>query len=210
MHPIDFYFDFISPYAFLASTRIEQLANRHGRTVRWHAFRLGVTVVKVMGLRPMMETPLKGNYTAKDVVRLAHMMGEPLVPTTTLPDPLPPARLFHAVPREHSGALAKALLRACWAQGLDIGNEAVLKDIAAELKLAPGAVDSALHDPVTKSALAQATASAIKRGVFGSPICAVGDELFWGTDRLWLLDHYLAAGGRYTPLAQQTPTVLGF
>ena len=210
MHPIDFYFDFISPYAFLASTRIEQLANRHGRPVRWHAFRLGVAVVKVMGLRPLMETPLKGDYTTKDVARVARMMGEPLVSTFMLPDPLPPARLFYSMPADRSGALAKALLRARWAQGLDIGNDAVLKSIVGELGLDPITVDSALHDPGTKEALAHATNSAIERGVFGSPTCAVGDELFWGTDRLWLLDHYLGAGERYVPLKHHAQAVLGF
>lgn len=210
MQPIDFYFDFISPYAFLASTRIEPLAMRHGRTVRWHAFRLGVTVVKVMGLRPLMETPLKGDYTARDVARVARTMGEPLVAALGLPDPLPPARLFHAVPPERRGTLAKALLRARWAQGLDIGSQEILAGVAGELGLGPDAVDSALHDPGTKAALADATASAVERGVFGSPTCAVGDELFWGTDRLWLLDHYLGAGERYSPLDPRAQAVLGF
>ncbi|MBC7991502.1 MAG: 2-hydroxychromene-2-carboxylate isomerase [Luteimonas sp.] len=209
MDPIDFYFDFISPYAFLASTRIEQLAQRHGRTVRWHAFRLGVTVVKVMGLRPMLETPLKGDYTLKDVARVAKMMGEPLVSPITLPDPRPAARLLYSVSTQRRGEFAKALLRAQWAGGLDIGKEEVLRGVAGELGMEPAAVDHALRDPGPKEALAAATKSAIDRGVFGSPTCAVGTELFWGTDRLWLLDLYLSAGERYIPFERQAQAVLG-
>ena len=57
--PIDFYFDFISPYGYLASTRIEHIAARHGRAVAWRPFLQGVTVLQVMGLKPLLETPLK-------------------------------------------------------------------------------------------------------------------------------------------------------
>lgn len=198
MDTIDFYFDFISPYAYLASRRIDQIASKHGRSVDWRSFRLGVTVVKVMGLRPMMETPLKNEYAENDLRRLSETMGIPLSQSLVVPDPIPPGRLLYSVPRSRRGALAKTLLNARWARGLDIGNQGILVGLADELDLAPDEIRSAFNNPHTKDALTEATAQAIRRGVFGSPTCAVGNELFWGTDRLWLLDRYLDYGLKYT------------
>jgi len=211
LSPIDFYFDFISPYAYLASRRIEDLALRHQRRVNWHPFRLGVAVVKVMGLRPILETPLKGDYMIKDIHRLANALGAPLTESLDLPNPIPPARLFYACcASEHAGALAKALLHARWAQGLDIGDEQVLCDVARTVGFAPEVVARALRDPLTREALTDATQLALDRGVFGSPTVVVGGELFWGTDRLWLVDQFLGNQGRYAPLKDDRLAALGF
>jgi len=209
MKPIDFYFDFISPYAYLAAKHVGALAARHGREVRWIPFRLGVAVVKVMGLRPVMETPLKGPYAAQDVVRLAKVLNEPLVFSGTLPDPLPPARLFYGAPSASATTLAWALLRAQWAQGLDIGSVEVLRDVAASTGLDSMLVEQVLKDPDSLDRLRSATHAALARGVFGSPTCAVGDALFWGVDRLWLLDAYLQAGERYEALDHERSRALG-
>jgi 2-hydroxychromene-2-carboxylate isomerase len=73
--PIDFYFDFISPYGYFASLQIEQLAAKHGRSLRWHSMLLGVSVLKVMGLKPLLETPLKGDYVRRDMPRQARRLG---------------------------------------------------------------------------------------------------------------------------------------
>jgi 2-hydroxychromene-2-carboxylate isomerase len=210
MSAIDFYFDFISPFAYLAATRVEALGARHHRAVNWRPFRLGVAIVKVMGLKPLMDTPLKGEYSIKDLTRLSTLLGERLTLPQVLPDPRPAARLFYSAAPEHSARLAKALLRAQWAEGLDIGNATVLLRIASESGLDPAEARDALVNPVTKERLSAATQAAIARGIFGSPTCAVGPELFWGTDRLWLLDQYLAAGERYQRLDQATRLILGF
>jgi 2-hydroxychromene-2-carboxylate isomerase len=210
MNQIDFYFDFISPFAYLAATRVEALGDRHNRAVNWLPFRLGVAVVKVMGLKPLMDTPLKAEYSINDLKRLSTVLGQQLALSQALPDPRPAARLFYFAPPEYSARLAKALLRAQWAEGLDIGDIAVLVQIASETGIDPAAARDALVNPLTKDALAAATQAAIARGVFGSPTCAVGRELFWGTDRLWLLDHYLATGERYQRLDHPRSVSLGF
>ena len=210
MKRIDFYFDFISPYAYLASSRVEMIARRHGRVVSWRPFRLGVTVVKVMGLKPLMETPLKGEYIARDLERLATVLSDQLSLSREFTDPIPPARLFYAAPAEHSGELAKALLRSKWADGRDIGNAEVLVEVAKEVGLDEELARRALADPATKASLDAVTSEAIARGVFGSPTCAVRKELFWGVDRLWLLDQYLGAGERYEPLEPPVRFLMGF
>lgn len=200
MRDLDFHFDFISPYAYLASTKIEAIAARHGRRVRWHPFRLGITVVKVMGLRPLMQTPLKSDYITSDIRRLAQVLDVPLKRNGGLDDPLPPARLFYALPEEQAAPLAKALLHACWAEGRDIADEAVLIELGEGCGVGEETVRAALSDQATRQRLNDATSAAMARGVFGSPTFVVGDELFWGVDRLWLLDHYLASGERYEPV----------
>lgn len=209
MSNIDFYFDFLSPYAYLASSKIEQLAARHGRTVTWRPFRLGVAVVKVMGLKPLMETPLKGAYLLKDLKRLSTVLGEPLDLFGSAPDPRPAGHLFYAAPADLAASFAKAVLKARWDDGLDIADSEVLVHIATGVGMNAAFARTALSDQTAHEALAEATQAAIGRGVFGSPTCAVGDELFWGVDRLWLLEHYLTAGERYVPLNESIYSALG-
>jgi 2-hydroxychromene-2-carboxylate isomerase len=199
MRAIYFYFDFISPYAYMASTKIEAIASRHGRIIHWRPFRLGITVTKVMGLKPLLDTPLKGDYLRKDVPRLAKTLSIPLCDDMKIFNPLPAQRLFHAVPVVLAGAMAKKLLNARWAQGRDLENVESLVEIAAEVGIKRTTVEWALESPHTKTAVDEATRNAIENGVFGSPTCIAEDELFWGMDRLWLLDNFLAAGGRYQP-----------
>lgn len=204
---LDFYFDFISPYAYLASGAVKRIAASHGRTLNWRPFRLGVAVVKVMGLRPLMETPLKSEYVRRDVTRLARVMGLPLTIDGPIPDPLPPACLVYSSPRSSRAALCEALLAARWAEGKDIGDPDMLGKIADQFGLGQEAGRAALADPSFRQAWNGATENAISEGVFGSPTVCVGGELFWGVDRLPLLDRYLADGGRYTPWANRLTAV---
>jgi 2-hydroxychromene-2-carboxylate isomerase len=152
-----------------------------------------------MGLKPLLDTPLKGDYLRKDVPRLAKTLSIPLCDDMKIFNPLPAQRLFHAVPVVLAGAMAKKLLNARWAQGRDLESVESLVEIAAEVGIKRTTVEWALESPHTKTAVDEATRNAIENGVFGSPICIAEDELFWGMDRLWLLDNFLAAGGRYQP-----------
>lgn len=90
------------------------------------------------------------------------------------------------------------LLRARWADGLDIGNIEVLESVAASIGMSPGTVSETIADTRSRARLTATTKEALSIGVFGSPTVAVGGELFWGADRMWLLDRYLAAGEKYS------------
>ena len=81
---IDFYFDFSSPYGYLASTQIDTLAVKHGRVVNWRPFLLGVAF-KTTGQRPLPEQPLRGPYSLRDFDRSARLLGVPF----RLPEPFP-------------------------------------------------------------------------------------------------------------------------
>lgn len=206
---IHFFFDFISPFAWLAFDHVGNLGAKHGRRVHSVPFRLGVVVTKVMGLRPVLETPLKGSYATHGARRLASVMGKRLAAEGAF-DPLPPARLAHCLSDNVRERLVGALLEARWSEGRDIGEETELVRIAGDFGVSADAVRGALTGSEGAEKLRAATGDAIANGVFGSPTCMVDGELFWGVDRLWLLDAYLSEAGRYPVLNPERASALGF
>jgi 2-hydroxychromene-2-carboxylate isomerase len=198
--PIAFYFDFISPYGYFASLRIEQLAARHGRTVDWRPMLLGVAVLKVMGLKPLLDTPLKGDYVRRDVLRHARrhgvLLGRDL--NASVGNPLPPARAFYWVRQHHprlQAAMAHAIFHAFWAEGRDLSTPEAVAAIALPAGLTPEEVAQGAASDEAATLLRNAVAAAIKAGIFGSPTVVVDDEPFWGEDRLGEVDEWLATGG---------------
>ena len=201
--PIEFYFDFVSPYGYLAATKIDALADRYGRTVEWRPFLLGVTVMKVMGLKPIMETPLKSDYAALDLPRMARLLGAPLAaPDMKNVNSLAASRAYLWT-REREPELAKRLadrlLRRLWAEGRDITHPDAVVHEAAALGLDGAAVRAALRDDRVKGLLRAAVDRAVERKVFGSPYFIVDGEPIWGVDRLWMVEHWLAHGSWELP-----------
>ena len=196
--PIDFYFDFISPYGYLASTRIEEISARHGREVVWRPFLQGVTVLQVMGLKPLLETPLKSDYVKIDPPRLAALMGVPItMPNLDGVTSVAAARAFYWLSEQDAELaveFAKAVLARLWVEGKDITPPDTVADEAAKLGLAKDEVMSALADQRVKDLLRNAVDAAIARKVFGSPFFIVDEQPIWGVDRLWMLEHWLEHG----------------
>ena len=196
--PIDFYFEFASPYGYLASTQIDALAARHGRTALWHPMMLGAAF-KETGARPLMQTPLKGPYLLHDVPRFARLLGVPL----TLPPVMPMNSLAASLAclwldednPARAKSLAKALLRAHWREGRDLGAPEAVAEVAAGFGIDRQALLAAVADPHIKDRLKERTQAAIERGVFGSPFIFVDGEPFWGADRLPQVEAWLARGG---------------
>ena len=196
--PIDFYFDFSSPYGYFASARIDDIAARHGRSVVWRPILLGA-VFKLTGQQPLPAIPLKGSYAKHDLVRSARLLGVPF----RLPTKFPiagqaPSRAYYWV-ADRDGAqarvLAQALYRAYFAEDRDISNPEVTANVAAKLDIDREALLTALNEPAVKERLKNEVDAAIERGVFGSPYVVVDGEPFWGSDRLDQVDHWLATKG---------------
>ena len=196
--PIDFYFEFASPYGYLASTQIDQIGTRHGREVAWHPIMLGAAF-KETGARPLMQTPLKGPYLLHDVPRFARLLGVPFEKPSVMPaNSLAASRACVWLAADDptlAKRLAKAVFRAHWGEGRDIGTPEQVAEIASSLGIEPAALLTAIADPAIKERLKQATAAAIERGVFGSPFIVVDGEPFWGADRLVQIEAWLARGG---------------
>jgi 2-hydroxychromene-2-carboxylate isomerase len=197
-NPIDFYFDFSSPYGYFASTRIEELAARHGRGVTWRPILLGA-VFKITGGQPLPTIPLKGSYAKHDLARTARLLKVPF----KLPSRFPvaataPSRAYYwLADRDPQLAkrLAQALFRAYFAEDRDVSSPEVTANVAAKLGLERAEVVRALEDPAVKERLRMEVEAAIERGVFGSPYIVVDGEPFWGSDRLDQVEKWLETGG---------------
>ena len=196
--PVEFYFDFSSPYGYLAATRISQLAGKYARGVEWKPILLGA-VFKVTGSGPLPSLPLKGPYSKRDMERSARFLGVPF----KLPDPFPvstqaPARAIYWLEQkapERIEACVLALYRAYFVDDQDISSPDTTAEVVASLGLDRSETLAAIGEPAIKERLRSVTDNAIERGVFGSPYIFVDGEPFWGSDRLDQVERWLRSGG---------------
>jgi 2-hydroxychromene-2-carboxylate isomerase len=196
--PIDFYFDFSSPYSYIASEWVEALAARHGRTVRWQAILLGATF-QAAELRSPVGYPIKREYSLRDFRRSARFEGVPY----TQPEAFPiatqnAARVFWWL-HDSQGpspatAWARAGLRAYFTRGAMLNQPEALKALAAASRLDAQQAEAAWCDAHWKARLKRANDDAIAAGVFGAPFFVVDGEPFWGNDRKTQIERWLAQG----------------
>jgi 2-hydroxychromene-2-carboxylate isomerase len=198
--PIDFYFDFSSPYGYFASTMIDALAAKHGREVVWRPFLLGAAM-KITGGAPLPGVPMKGDYARRDFARSANFYGVAYKLPSTFPiSSQAPARAFYWLNRtdpKRAKSLASALYRAYFVDDINISNPEDTVAVCAGLGLKAEEVRAALNDPGVKELVKAEVDKAIARGAFGSPYIVVGDETFWGVDRLPQIEKWLAGGWNY-------------
>lgn len=195
---IDFYFDFYSPYGYLASLRIDAIAERHGRTAHWKPFMLGATFA-ITGHQPLTSTPMMGDYARLDLQRSARLQqAEIQMPREFPKAALSCCRAYYLLldlQPEQAVALARAIYHAIFGEGRDGTDPALIGELARELGIDDAALLAGIQTPAIKDRLKAETQSAIERGVFGSPFIFVDDQPFWGNDRLEQVDRWLATGG---------------
>lgn len=198
MNPVEFYFDFSSPYGYFASTRIDELAARHHRSVDWRPYLVG-TAMKATGHRPMITTPMIDDYMKVDVPRFARLLNLPF----QLPDAFPvvasaASRAFYWLQDQDPGTarrFAGAVYHAFFGEGRDISKSAELQRIAGGCGIDGEQLVAATQDPKVKSLFKENNDAALARGVFGSPFIVVDGEPFWGADRLDQVEKWLETGG---------------
>ena len=179
---MEFYFDFISPYAYLAAERVEELAERNGRALQWRPILLSA-LLNHNHQRGPAEIPDKRLYTFKNVLRLSHDHGLPLRPPPAHPfNPLLPLRVCTARPE---ASLILSIYRACWGQGRAIDSAEALADLVDAQTLVQA------QSPENKQKLKDTTEQALRKGVFGVPTVVVDDEVFWGFDSFPHLERFL-------------------
>ncbi|MCE9570007.1 MAG: 2-hydroxychromene-2-carboxylate isomerase [Rhodocyclales bacterium] len=196
--PVEFWFDFSSPYSYIASERIDELVAKHGRKVKWRPIMLGAAF-KASGLPFLVNVPLKGEYSKRDFDRSARYLGVPYTfpprfPVTTLAA----ARGYywlHGQDCNKAREFAHAVFRAYWVNGRDIGELPVVLEIAGTLGIDGDAYIAAIATPEIKERLKRETDAAIAKGMFGAPYFMVDGEPFWGADRLPQIEKWLATGG---------------
>lgn len=199
---IQFYFDYSSPYGYLASERIEAIAGDLGRSVVWRPILLGA-IFRITGQAPLIEAPLKGDYSLRDFNRSAreHKLD------FRFPDKFPIGAVAASratvwlrdnedVQLQHkTGDFIHALYRAYFIDGKDITEPSVVAAEAAALGIDTGDLQSALAGQALKDALKTEVEQAIAAGVFGSPTLIVDNEPFWGHDRLEQMQRWVQLGG---------------
>ena len=198
-NPIDFWFDFSSPYSYLLSERIDELAARFGRKVRWHPILLGV-VFKSTGSAPLtLQTPVKANYWLIDFERSARFMGIPYHHPSQFPLATQNAARTYYWLHGQDCALARrfahAIFRALFVDNCDISMPDTVFDIAAQLGVDRVALEAAVNDQALKERLKGEVDHAIKIGVFGAPYVLIDDQPFFGADRLPQIEKWLETGG---------------
>ena len=196
MPHIDYYFVAISPWAYLAGNRLEEIAEKHGATITYKPCDLN-RVFKSTGGLPLAERPqARKDYRMQELKRWRVRLGMDL---TLQPAHFPtnPAPASYAIIAAQSagggnlGGLVQSLLRACWAEEKNIAEDEVIRDCLTASGFDPGLADSGmLSGAVTYEANGE---DAVTVGAFGAPFYVVdGTEKFWGQDRLDMLDLYLS------------------
>ena len=196
--PIEFYFDFSSPYGYLGAQRIDEIGARHGRAVAWKPYLMGAVFKTTRG-EPLLGIPMKGDYAKVDIARAARLIGVPLI----MPSPFPfmsvaACRAYYWLSDQDADkakVLAKAIYDASFGEGRDMSGAEAVMEVAAGLGVARDELAAALGDPAVKDRLRQEVEAAIAKGVFGSPFILVDGEPFWGHDRLEHVDRWLETGG---------------
>lgn len=189
---VEFYYDFGSPYSYLASTQIERICDKYDADLDLKPFLLG-GVYKETGNRAPLEVPNKKAYMIKDVVEWARYYGVKL----NFPDLFP----LNSVKPMRGALVAKEktkirdytrkLFELYWIYGKDLSQDEVLKDAVSELGIDSAWFLQRIGEQDIKDRLRDETNEAVKRGAFGAPTIYMGDRMFWGNDRLIFVEEYL-------------------
>jgi 2-hydroxychromene-2-carboxylate isomerase len=188
MPVLEFWFEFASTYSYPAAMRVGRVTAEAGVAVRWRPFMLG-PIFGSQGWNdsPFNLYPVKGKYMWRDLERICAKEGLPLgLPPLRFPqNGLKAARLALAGEKEGwAPAFTRGVYAANFAERKDIADDAVLTDILRGAGADPDAAMAAANASQNKAALKAQTDDAIARGLFGAPSFTVGNELFWGNDRL--------------------------
>lgn len=198
MADIDYFFATLSPWSYLAGTRLEQIAARHGVTVAYKPIDLLSVFARTGGVPPKDRHPSRNEYRAQELLRQSAKLKMPfnLKPQYWPPNIAPSAYAIISAANSGTGdvgPLVHAFLRACWAEEKDIADPDVIRSVLADCGFDPDLADKGML--TAAETYAANTEEAVSRGVFGAPFYIVNadDQRFWGQDRLDDLDAYLGA-----------------
>jgi 2-hydroxychromene-2-carboxylate isomerase len=193
---VEAYWDYSSPFAYLGMARIEAVAARHGATVLDRPMLLGGLFKSIGQVNVPIETfsAERRAHTVADMHRWAAYHDVPFRFPSRFPmNTVKALRATLALPEGSRKAFRDSVFRAYWAEDRDISDESVLADLIVRTGADPTEILAATSEPELKAALISATEGAVARQVFGAPTFVVGDELFWGQDRLDAVGRALSA-----------------
>jgi|TARA_B100001245_G_C22864579_1_gene415775 2-hydroxychromene-2-carboxylate isomerase len=183
--PFEFYFDFVSPYTFLAHKEIRRIENENSIKINYMPILLGA-LLKSAGIKPNMDIPIKGKYMIKDCKLWAEKYNiefkfNSYFPIITL-------NLMRCVLVAEKKSLAKNFIDkvfdAIWKDDLNLNDSAIFENLLKNLKINPKTFLMEAAQPNIKDELRKKTDDAYKKGIFGAPSFIVNNKIFWGQDRL--------------------------
>ena len=196
-NPIDFYFDFSSPYSYIAAERIESALLGSGRTIRYCPILFGV-IVNNLGNPILVDVPLKGEYSKRDFVRSAHFYGLELNFPAKFPIATQAAARATLMLREQQhpklNIFIKEVFRAYFVRNENITDTHVLAQIANSVGIDGEQVQQADANPLYKDMLKATVSAAMEQRLFGVPYFVVDGEAFWGNDRLEHIQRWVTQG----------------
>jgi 2-hydroxychromene-2-carboxylate isomerase len=192
---VEFFFDVGSPTAYLASTQIQKLASDVGATLVYRPMLLG-GVFKATGNSSPVTVPAKGKWMFSDMSLWAKRYGvtlkmNPFFPINTLPLMRGATAMQMRMPEKFDAYLS-AVMNAIWQDKKNMGDPAVIAETLAQIGLDPAAFMAMIGDDEIKAALVKNTEEAVSRGVFGAPTFFVGDQMFFGQDRMMFVKEALS------------------
>ena len=199
MAQLDYYFATLSPYTYLAGTRMEEVAVKHGVTVNYKPLDVVALFGRTGGTPPKDRHISRQEYRAQELVRQAKKLGMPfnLRPAHWPTNGAPAAYACIAAAKAGGGDMSKlvhAITRSVWADDKDIAQDDVIRACLNEAGFDPSLADSGLL--AGAETYAANLEEAVSRGVFGAPFYITeDDQRFWGQDRIADLDEYLAEKG---------------
>ncbi len=198
MAVIDYYCFPLSPFSYLAGLRLEEIAAQHGAEISYRPVELFRIFAETGTPLVKDRHPARQRYRLQDIARVARMEGLPInLHPRHWPTNAVPASVAIITAQQAGGGdvgrLLHAFVRAVWAEDRDIAEDTVVRDCLAEAGFDPALADRGMLSGV--EALQRNTDEALKRGVFGAPSYVVGEEIFWGQDRLPHLAAHLAGLG---------------
>ena len=196
MAEIDYFLFPLSPFSYLAGLELEAVAARQGATIAYRPVQLFRIFAEVGTPQVKDRHPSKQRYRLQDIARLARAKAMPvnLQPRHWPTNPMPASAAIVTAQGAGGGdlgALVHGFLRAVWAEERDIAEDETVRAVLAAAGFDPALADRGLLTAV--ESVERNTDEALRRGVFGTPSYVVGDEVFWGQDRLPLLEAHLAA-----------------
>ncbi|MGK0289044.1 MAG: 2-hydroxychromene-2-carboxylate isomerase [bacterium] len=186
MTKIEFFFDIVSPYSYVLSTQIEKLADKYPVEIEWRPFFLG-GLFKTVGNQSPIAQPLKAKFLFNDLKRIGAYYQIPF----TFPKQFPSntitiMRVLCMLENKEISDFAKKFFQLYWGEGQDTSGSSILESILGKENLALAKTDEA------KEKLKTVTQEAADRGAFGAPTIFINDQMYFGSDRLFLIEDYLS------------------
>ena len=196
---VDFYFDYGSPASYLAWTQLPRICADHGAALNYCPVVLGA-IFKATGNSSPAAIPAKGNYILRDLARWAALWGVPFKANPYFPintvDLMKVAYAVQVRQPQQFEALNRAIFTAMSVEALDLNSPAIVAAALLDAGLEPATVKEWIAESEVRAGIRNITDQAVRRGVFGAPTFFVGGAMYWGQDRLFMVEEAISRASR--------------